>query len=108
MTRLEKIVGKNDFEYIFAIYKDAKQKHDLYKLLSVKSFVAKMIEAQSETIILDGKCRKCYVSVSKYLEIIRNNVRMGRGETPLGYIMFLCETVHPFGYKKEKDLGKLL
>lgn len=108
MTRLEKIVGKNDFEYIFAIYKDAKQKHDLYKLLSVKSFVAKMIEAQSETAIHDGKCHKLYVSVSKYLEIIQNGVRAGKRETPLEYIMLLCEIVHPFGYKKEKDFGKLL
>ena len=108
MTRLEKIVGKNDFEYIFAIYKDAKQRHDLYRLLSVKSFVAKMIEAQSETTIFDGKCHKCYVSVSKYLEIIQNGVRAGKSKTPLGYIMFLCEAVHPFGYKKEKDFGKLI
>lgn len=108
MTRLEKIVGKDTFEYIFEIYKDAKQRHDLYKLLTVKSFVTKMIEAQSETAIYDGKCRKLYVSVSEYLEIIQNNVRMEISETPLEYIMFLCEAVHPFGYKKGKDFGKLL
>lgn len=108
MTRLEKIVGKNDFEYIFAIYKDAKQRHDLCGLLSVKSFVAKMIEAQSETAIYDGKCHKCYVSVSNYLEFIRNGVIVGRSKTPLEYITFLCKAAHPFGYKKEKDFGKLL
>jgi hypothetical protein len=108
MTRLEKIVGKDTFEYIFAIYKDAKQRHDLYKLLTVKSFVTKMIEAQNETAIYDGKCHKVHVSVSKYLEIIQNGVRVRKSETPLGYIMFLCEIVHPFGYKKEKDFGKLL
>ena len=58
MTRLEKIVGKDTFEYIFEIYKDAKQRHDPHKLLTVKSFVTKMIEAQSETAIHDGKCHK--------------------------------------------------
>ena len=108
MTRLEKIVGKDTFEYIFEIYKDAKQRHDPHKLLTVKSFVTKMIEAQSETAIHDGKCHKLYVSVSKYLEIIQNGVRAGRSQTPLEYIMFLCEAVHPFGYKKGKDFGKLL
>ena len=107
MTRLEKIVGKDTFEYIFAIYKDAKQRHDLYKLLTVKSFVNRMVEAQHETRTLNGKCVRLYTTVESFFKVIRIGAHTSN-MTPLEYIIYLCETIHSFSYKKEKDFGKLL
>lgn len=103
--RLEKGITTPTFNSLLKLYREAKQSHDIYKILAFKSFIAKAVEAQYET---DGCCRRRWASLDEYVpNIVNRQVYWPSGvKTPFEYILYMIEHATPFGYVKDKDFRK--
>lgn len=105
-TRLNNFVSETASSFLLYCYKEAKKTHDIETILSFKSFVKRMIEAQNE--YYDGK--KVWADVDGYI----NAVLKGWSGGCAGALDFIVKVTNdkirlkPFNYRRKNDLLKLL
>lgn len=106
--RLEKMVSEKAFNFILHWYKEAKKTHDIEAILSFKSFVKRMIEAQDE---YETNGRKAWTDIDYYIINVLDNeehLHYFRYKDTLGFIVGNTGSIGPFNYRRENDLLKLL
>ena len=106
--RLEKLVTDEAFTKLLTLYKEAKQTHDIDKILSFKSFITRIAEAQYE---MNDKGEKIWTSVDKYTNVICNKRGWPKSvNSPLEYIVYMTNltTRNPFNYDRSKHLNRTL
>ena len=118
ITRLEKLVGGYTFNRLFNIYLEVKSRHNINDIQIFKSFIARIIEAQNDEELYDGKWHKQWTTLEDYTE----NVIMHCGgfvektledKTPFGYIKHCVTRTKngkdgPFGYNMKEHFRKTL
>lgn len=107
--RLEKGITTPTLNSLLKLYKEAKQSHDIHKILAVKSFISKAVEAQYVLEFnVGGHYHKRWVTLDEYVpNIIESKTHWPRGvKTPMEYILYIVENASPFDYKKEQDFRK--
>ena len=108
-TRLRKFVSKRAYMFLIHWYKEAKKTHNIEAILSFKSFVKKMIDAQDE-YEFDG--RKAWTDVDDYIDTVlssEEHIRYFKYKDTLDYIVGNTTSKYgPFGYIRKNDLLKLL
>lgn len=108
-TRLSNFVSERASKFLLHWYKEAKKTHDIETILSFKSFVKRMIEAQNE-YEFDG--RKSWTDVDDYIDRVlssEEDIRYFKYKDTLDYIVGHTKgKVGPFGYIRKIDLLKLL
>lgn len=107
--RLEKMVSEKAFNFILHWYKEAKKTHDIEVILSFKSFIKRMIDAQDE-YEFDG--RKAWTDVDDYIDTAlssEEHIRYFKYKDTLDYIVGNTNgKFGPFNYRRKNDLLKLL
>lgn len=108
-TRLSNFVSERASNFLLHWYKEAKKTHDIEAILSFKSFVKRMIEAQNE-YEFDG--RKSWTDVDDYIDTVLSSephIRYFKYKDTLDYIVGNTKgEVGPFNYRRKNDLLKLL
>ena len=108
-TRLSNFVSERASNFLLYWYKEAKKTHDIEAILSFKSFVKRIIEAQDE-YELNG--RKAWTDVDNYIDTVlssERHIRHFNYKDTLDYIVRSTKgKVGPFNYIRKNDLLKLL
>lgn len=106
--RLEKLVTDETFNKLLTLYKEAKQTHDIDKILTFKSFVTRIVEAQYE---MDDKGVKIWTNIDKYTNVICSERCWPKSvNSPLEYIVHMTNlaTGNAFDYDRSKHLNRTL
>lgn len=110
--RLQRMVDKKTCNKIIELYKQAKETHEIDKILTVKSFITRIIEAQSEVELrCDGQYHKAWTTLEYYVNnVINLPTQWPKGiHTSFEYIMLITShSVCPFGYRREKHFNRTL
>jgi hypothetical protein len=110
--RLQRMVDKETCNKIIELYKQAKDTHEIDKILTVKSFITRIIEAQNEVELhFDGQYYKTWTTLENYVNnVINSPTQWPNGiHTSFEYIMLVTNnSVCPFGYKREKHFNRTL
>ena len=108
-TRLSNFVSERASNFLLHWYKEAKKTHDIEAILSFKSFVKRMIEAQNE-YEFDG--RKAWTDVDDYIDTVlssEGHISYFNYKDTLDYIVGNTKgKLGPFNYRRKNDLLKLL
>ena len=107
--RLSNFVSERASKFLLHWYKEAKKTHDIETILSFKSFVKRIIEAQDE-YELNG--RKAWTDVDNYIDTVlssKKHISYFNYKDTLDYIVRSTKgKVGPFNYIRKNDLLKLL
>lgn len=106
-TRLEKAIGTIAFKQLLPLYKEIKQTRDIHKILAFKSFITRIIEAQTERT---QENRPSWVTMEEYLPtVILNKKSWFMGiNSPLEFILDTVDNGGAFGYIKKEHFRRIL
>jgi hypothetical protein len=108
-TRLSNFVSERASNFLLYWYKEAKKTHDIEAILSFKSFVKRIIEAQDE---YEVNGRKAWTDVDNYIDTVlssERHINYFNYKDTLDYIVRSTKgKVGPFNYIRKNDLLKLL
>ena len=107
-TRLSNFISERSSEFLLHWYKEAKKTHDIRAILTFKSFVIRMIEAQDE---FDRDGVKMWISVDDYIRNVLGNEKRLEDcgfEGALGFILDNVDVRGPFNYERKKHFLRLL
>ena len=103
-TRLSNFVSERASNFLLHWYKEAKKTHDIEVILSFKSFVIRMIEAQDEYGFIWSDVDNYIINVLENEEHLKRH----RNKDTLSFIVENTSSIGPFGYVRKNDLLKLL
>lgn len=106
------MVDKETCNKIIELYKQAKETHEIDKILTIKSLITRIIEAQSEVELhCDGQYHKIWTTPEYYVNnVINSPTQWPSGvHTSFEYIMLITSnSLSPFGYMREKHFNRTL